>query len=55
MMNLMELYALAAPRVDVDINRGGGGAWYTNPLYVGIGVLVLLMVVLIAVTAAKRA
>jgi hypothetical protein len=54
MMNANLILALAEPLVDVDVNKGGG-AWYSNPLYVGIGVIVLLLVVLIAVSAAKRA
>jgi hypothetical protein len=54
MMHANILYALAQPAVDVDINKGGA-AWYSNPLYVGIGVIVLLLVVLIAVSAARRA
>jgi hypothetical protein len=32
-----------------------GGAWYANPRYVGLGVIILLLVVLISVSAARRA
>jgi hypothetical protein len=41
--------------LDVDINKHSDGGWWTNPLYIGIGVIVLLLVVLISVTAARRA
>jgi hypothetical protein len=42
-------------QLEVDIDKGGDGGWWTNPLYIGIGVIVLLLVVLISVTAARRA
>ena len=55
MTNLYLALAAIEPTVDIDVHRDGGGSWLSNPLYVGIGVVVLLLVVLIAVTAAKRA
>jgi hypothetical protein len=55
MHSLVTALASLQPHIDVDIGEKGGGAWYSNPLYVGIGVIVLLLVVLIAVTAGRRA
>lgn len=52
---MYEVLATLEPIVDVDIGDRGHHAWYSNPLWVGVGVVVLLLVVLIAVTAAKKA
>jgi hypothetical protein len=54
MSTLLTTLAALEPAVKVNIGDKDGGAWYSNPLYVGIGVIVLLLVVLIAVTAARR-
>ena len=43
------------PIIDVEVKKDGGHSWFTNPLYIGIGVVILLMVVLISVTAARKA
>ena len=32
--------------LNVDINTGGGGAWYANPVWIGIGIVVLIVLVL---------
>ena len=38
----------------VDINVGhGGGRWYANPVWIGLGVLVLLVLIVIAVVAGR--
>jgi hypothetical protein len=38
--------------VDIDVNRGGGGVWYTSPLWIAIGVVaVILLVALIALAS----
>ena len=55
MQSLVHVLATIGPDIKVDIDKGGDGAWYSNPLYVGIGVIVLLLVVLISVTAARKA
>ena len=38
--------------VDINVNRGGGGRWYANPVWVAIGavaaVIILLLIVMIA-------
>ena len=44
----------AAPKVDVDIDvhRGGGSAWWGNPVWIAIGVIgVVLLVVIVAMIA----
>ncbi len=55
MHSLVNALLLFQPDIKVDVHKGGDHVWYSNPLYVGIGVIVLLLVVLIAVTAARRA
>lgn len=36
-------------KIDVDINKGGGSAWYTNPVVwiIGAAVFILLLVALL--------
>jgi hypothetical protein len=50
-------YALQQPTgqldVDIDVNDGGGGAWWTNPIWIAIGIIGLLVLVLIIVMAAR--
>jgi hypothetical protein len=47
-----ELQAQTPPSldIDVDVNRGGDGAWYRNPIWIAIavigGALLLLLIVL---------
>jgi hypothetical protein len=38
--------------VEVDVNRGGG-AWYTNPVWIAIGALSLLVLIILIVMAAR--
>lgn len=53
-------YALAAAQqpgggqYEVDINvNGGGAAWWTNPLWIGIGVVALILVIALVALAAR--
>jgi len=40
--------------VDVDLNRGhGGGAWWTNPMWIAIGVIALVVLILLIVMATR--
>jgi hypothetical protein len=39
--------------IDVNVNTDGGGAWWTNPVWIGIGVLALVVLVLIIALAAR--
>jgi hypothetical protein len=44
----------AAPKldIDIDVNRGGGTAWWRNPIWIAIGVIgVVLLVVMVAMIA----
>ena len=34
-------------KIDIDVNRHGGGAWWTSPVWIAIGVLALLVVVVL--------
>ena len=49
------MLALADPKIDIDVHKDGGHAWFQNPLTIGIGIVILLLVVLFSVTAARRA
>ena len=40
-------------KIDVDIDRGGGGAWYTSPVWLAIGGLALVVLVLLIVSATR--
>ena len=50
-------YALQQPTgqldVDIDVNDGGGSAWWTNPVWIAIGIIGVLLLVLIIVMAAR--
>ena len=49
-------YALQQPGqldVDIDVNDGGGSAWWTNPIWIAIGIIGVLLLVLIIVMAAR--
>jgi hypothetical protein len=38
--------------VDIDTDRGGG-AWYTSPLWIAIGVIALVLLILLIVVASR--
>jgi hypothetical protein len=38
--------------VDIDVNRGGG-AWYTSPTWIAIGVVALVLLVVVIAMAAR--
>lgn len=38
--------------IDIDTNEGGG-AWYTSPLWIAIGVIALVLVILLIVLASR--
>ena len=40
-------------QVEVDIDAGGDGEWWANPLWIGVGVLVLIAIIAI-IAAAMR-
>jgi H+/Cl- antiporter ClcA len=39
--------------VDINTNSGGSGAWWTNPLWIAIGAIALVVLILIVVMAAR--
>ena len=41
------------PDIKVDINTDRGGAWYTNPVWIAIGVIALIVIVMLIVMASK--
>lgn len=43
----------SVPDVNVDINTGGGGAWYTNPVWIGVGVVALIAIIAIIAMAGR--
>jgi hypothetical protein len=41
-------------QLEVDINTNeGGGAWYTSPLWIAIGVIALVLLILLIVMASR--
>jgi hypothetical protein len=41
-------------RLEVDIDTDqGGGAWYTSPMWIAIGVIALVLVILLIVMASR--
>jgi len=42
-------------KLEVDIKTDdGGGAWYTQPMWIAIGVIALVVIILLAVVAGRR-
>lgn len=41
-------------KLEVDINtHSGGGAWWTNPIWIAIGVIALVLLIVIIAMAAR--
>ena len=40
-------------QIDINVNRGGGGRWYANPIWIGFGVLAVIVILLLVVMAAR--
>jgi hypothetical protein len=45
--------AQEVPVINVEINKGGGKAWYANPVWMAIGGLALLVLIVLLVMAFK--
>jgi amino acid transporter len=49
--------AQAQPRgkldVDINVNHGGGGRWYANPLWIAIGALAVIVLIALIVMAGR--
>ena len=39
--------------VDINVNKGGGGRWYANPVWIAIGGLAVLVLIALIVMAAR--
>jgi hypothetical protein len=39
--------------VDINVNHGGGGRWYTNPLWIAIGALAVILLIALIVMAGR--
>jgi hypothetical protein len=42
-----------AGRLEVDIDTDQGGAWYTSPLWIAIGVIALVLLIVLIVMATR--
>ena len=40
-------------RLEVDIDTDDGGAWYTSPVWIAIGVIALVLLILLIVMATR--
>ena len=45
--------AVQDAKIEVDINDNKGGAWYTNPVWIAIGIIALVLIVLLVVMAGR--
>ena len=39
--------------IDININHGGGRAWWTSPVWIAIGVLALVVLILLIILATR--
>jgi hypothetical protein len=39
--------------VDINVNHGGGGRWYANPMWIAIGVLAAIVLIALIVMAGR--
>jgi hypothetical protein len=39
--------------VDINVNKGGGGRWYANPVWIAIGGLAVLVLIALIIMAAR--
>lgn len=42
------------PNVEVEIQTNEGGAWYTQPMWIAVGVIALVLIILLIVAAGRR-
>jgi hypothetical protein len=50
---LVEQQAQPTPPIEVDITTDRGGAWYTSPVWIAIGVLAVIVVLLLVIMAGR--
>jgi hypothetical protein len=41
-------------KIDVNINENKGGAWYTNPVWIAIGIIALVLIIALITMAGRR-
>ena len=50
-------YVVAAQQpsgqIDIDVDTGGGGAWWTNPVWIGIGLVAFIALIAIIMAASR--
>lgn len=46
--------AIQDAKIDVKIDDGSGGAWYTQPVWIAIGIVALVLIILLIVSAGRR-
>ena len=39
--------------VDINVNHGGGGRWYANPMWIAIGALAVIVLIALIVMAGR--
>jgi len=45
--------AVQDAKIDVNINENKGGAWYTNPVWIAIGVIALVLIIALIAMASR--
>ncbi|HSL20212.1 MAG TPA: hypothetical protein VK886_01660 [Vicinamibacterales bacterium] len=40
-------------QVDINVNRGGGGAWWASPVWIAIGIIGLVLLIVVIAMAAR--
>lgn len=45
--------AVQGATIDVNINENKGGAWYTNPVWIAIGIIALVLIIALLVMAGR--
>jgi hypothetical protein len=41
-------------KIDVDVDSHDGGAWYTQPVWIAIGIIALVLIILLITAAGRR-
>jgi hypothetical protein len=42
------------PKIDVKVTDDRGGAWYTQPVWIAIGIVALVLIILLIISAGRR-
>ena len=41
-------------KIDINVDTDRGGAWYTQPVWIAIGIIALVLIILLIVAAGRR-